>query len=205
MSQVSCLTTAKAFLGLGSFNMRRVSRARDTTKKHQINSYWLYTVSAVFARAVNTLLITRREDAEMLRFPYQGKTYRGGGLPDECRSFYTVGKQLRVAGFLATSFSKGKAEDFMCMADERDESCVLWEIHIDPEGKNSRAHRCKHVNYVAFSHMPGEEEYLYAPYSPFTVKKVSKLQLWPGLCVYACTCGELERLLFSDTVFGGFI
>jgi hypothetical protein len=33
---------------------------------------------------------------------------------------------------------------------------------------------CKHVNYVSVSKVPGEAEYLFAPYSPFTVKEVRK-------------------------------
>jgi hypothetical protein len=32
----------------------------------------------------------------------------------------------------------------------------------------------KHVNYVNASNVSGEAEYLFAPYSPFTVKEVRK-------------------------------
>jgi hypothetical protein len=77
---------------------------------------------AVIVRSINTLLVTRRGDLELLRFPPRGVTYRGGGLPDEHKDFYKVDKVFRVAGFLATSFLQSKAEDFMCMADERGES-----------------------------------------------------------------------------------
>jgi hypothetical protein len=35
------------------------------------------------------------------------------------------------------------------------------------------AQRCKHVNFVQHSLVPGEQEYLFAPYSIFTVRSVS--------------------------------
>jgi hypothetical protein len=34
------------------------------------------------------------------------------------------------------------------------------------------AQRCKHVNFVQHSLVPGEQEYLFAPYSIFTVRSV---------------------------------
>ena len=40
---------------------------------------------------------------------------------------------------------------------------VLWLIRIDPERK------CVHVNLVQKSNIVGEQEYLFAPYSAFTV------------------------------------
>ena len=39
-------------------------------------------------------------------FPPGGSTYRGGGLPDEHKAFFTVGKQFRVPMFLATSMDQ---------------------------------------------------------------------------------------------------
>ena len=40
-------------------------------------------------------------------------------------------------------------------------------IKFDPRGKDQLKYRCKHVNLVkkAVTHVPGEEEYLFAPYS----------------------------------------
>ena len=46
-------------------------------------------------------------------------------------------------------------------------SRILWTIRIDP------ALKCKHVNLVTKSNVPGEAEYLFAPYSAFTVLSVS--------------------------------
>jgi hypothetical protein len=58
------------------------------------------------------------------------------------------------------------------MSDERGEPCVMWEVHVDPAGKYSPARRCKHVNYVERTNVVEEKEYLFAPYSPFTVTEV---------------------------------
>ena len=35
------------------------------------------------------------------------------------------------------------------------------------------AHRCAHVNYVSHTHVGGEAEFLFAPYSIFTVRSVA--------------------------------
>ena len=41
--------------------------------------------------------------------------------------------------------------------------CCGWQVRIDAERK------CVHVNLVKKTNVPGEEEYLFAPYSAFTV------------------------------------
>ena len=40
---------------------------------------------------------------------------------------------------------------------------MLWRVRIDPDRK------CLHVNLVKKTNVAGEEEYLFAPYSAFTV------------------------------------
>jgi hypothetical protein len=127
---------------------------------------------AIIVRAINTLLVTRRLAIQLIKFPPNGVVFRGGGLPDEHRGFYESGREFRVAGFLASSFSQATAEHFMCSARARSEPCVMWVIHVDPAGEHSPAKRCMHVSYVERSNMPDEMEYLFAPYSPFTVKQV---------------------------------
>jgi hypothetical protein len=106
-------------------------------------------------------------------FPPKGLLYRGGGLPDEHKSFYQVGQVFRASSFLSTSFDRSIADQFMVYADTRREPCVLWEIRLHPGGEYSALLRCKHVNLVAYSNLERELEYLFAPYSPFTVKEVS--------------------------------
>ena len=51
----------------------------------------------------------------------------------------------------------------MSIADRGGDDCVLWRVRIDPDRK------CLHVNLVTKSNVPGEEEYLFAPYWAFTV------------------------------------
>lgn len=46
---------------------------------------------------------------------------------------------------------------------------VLFIIHLDPRGETQFRFRCKHVNYIANSHVPREQEFLFIPYSVFTV------------------------------------
>ena len=46
-------------------------------------------------------------------------------------------------------------------------------VHVDPAGEHDATKRCKHVNFVEHSLVPGEEEYLFAAYSIFTVRKVT--------------------------------
>jgi hypothetical protein len=46
-------------------------------------------------------------------------------------------------------------------------SKIRWTIRIDPQDK------CVHVNLVKRTHVAGEEEYLFAPYSTFHVLSAS--------------------------------
>ena len=152
---------------------------------------------AVIVRAVNTLLISRRKDLQFVQFPRDGVTYRGGGLPHNHKAFFQCGTKYRVPGFLATSFSQQVADRFMLWADQRGENCVLWIIHVDPEGEHLASKRCLHVNYVEHRALgvPLEEEYLFAPYAPFTVRDVCA----PALFVlpsanYVCVCDNFITL-----------
>lgn len=127
---------------------------------------------AVLARAINRLVVTRRADSA-LPFPPGGITVRGGGLPDEHRDFFTPGKRFRSPGFLATSFSEDKAYGFWYRAHvESGLPAVKWVVYVDPRGETSQRYRCKHVNLVTKTNVPGEQEYLFAPYSVFTVRSV---------------------------------
>jgi hypothetical protein len=87
-----------------------------------------------------------------------------GGFDDRYCSFCVSGRQFRQPAYLATSFSRAGAG---FLARSGSASKVLWLVRIDPLRK------CVHVNLVKRSNVPGEEEYLFAPYSAFTVVKVS--------------------------------
>ena len=49
----------------------------------------------------------------------------------------------------------------------------MWVVHVDPSGEHDAAHRCAHVNYVSHTHVGGEAEFLFVPYSIFTVRSVT--------------------------------
>ena len=115
-----------------------------------------------------------------LPFPPRGETFRGGGFDNAHQDFFTVDKQFRQPCFLATSFSQQKAEEFLfnnSTAYER--QGVLWVVRVNPAGEHDVTQRCKHVNFVAHSHVrddagnPSEQEYLFSAYSIFTVRSVT--------------------------------
>jgi len=123
---------------------------------------------AVLSRAINKNCVTERGPAvtaSLQKHPPENVCFRGGGFHDDHRGFFTAGKHFRQPAYLATSFSRSVAENFIRMRGGSD--CVLWTIRIDPE------HKCKHVNLVAKTNVEGEQEYLFAPYSAFTVLSVS--------------------------------
>ena len=137
--------------------------------------------TAGICRAINTVCVVREHAVDELRSPPKGVTYRGGSFDNAHKDFFTEGKKFRVPGFLATSFSQSVAKNF------RDNiatplpggSRILWKIRINPEGGTNPDKRCKHVNFVSNSHIadddgnPREAEFLFAPYSVFTVKTVT--------------------------------
>ncbi len=50
---------------------------------------------------------------------------------------------------------------------------IKWVVRIDPAGEHDPERRCKHVNFVSHSHVQGEAEFLFAPYSVFEVRSVA--------------------------------
>lgn len=125
---------------------------------------------AQLARNINQLCVTRLQ--HVLVIPPRNVCYRGSSLPDECRSFFEPGRSYRVPGFLATSLSEGVAFGFVHQAVDTGRPAVLWRIRFDPRGPEDFRFRCKHVNLVRHSRAAAEQEYLFAPYSVFTVLAV---------------------------------
>ena len=119
--------------------------------------------------------------------------YRGGGFLDDHWEFFEsrVGMKFRQPSYLATSFDVNVANGFIFRSAMP--SRVRWTIRIDPERK------CKHVNLVMKSNVPGEQEYLFVPYSAFTVLSVARKSGTAGeLDVPAlCHLGP-ERLFHCD-------
>jgi hypothetical protein len=130
--------------------------------------------TAIVVRTINQLLLTRRvTDGEQVRFPPAATCWRGGVLPDHHRDFFKPGTKFRVPGYLATSFSENTADEFSYRAHVNTSTpAVKWCIKLDPRGEAQFKYRCKHVNYVARTNVQGEDEFLFVPYSVFTVKEV---------------------------------
>eukprot|EP00041_Stephanoeca_diplocostata_P029849 m.889377 g.889377 ORF g.889377 m.889377 type:complete len:1393 (-) comp23644_c0_seq3:3364-7542(-) len=132
---------------------------------------------APLARAINELCIFRRADQENVNFPPKGLTYRGGQLPTEHLSFFAVGKKYRAPGYVATSFEESIAKRFIQRRyhiqpkDETPSPSALWYIQVDPEGSVDHSKLCQNALYVHKSNYL-EQEYLFVPYSVFTVERV---------------------------------
>ncbi|KAK3269657.1 hypothetical protein CYMTET_21915 [Cymbomonas tetramitiformis] len=94
--------------------------------------------------------------------------WRGGGFGREplLREFFKEGKEYRAPMFLATSFKKRTALNFMRRCAE-DTDAILWTVHV-PDG-------CRNVSYLPQSNIQDEngvateDEYLFVPYSAFKV------------------------------------
>jgi hypothetical protein len=134
---------------------------------------------AIIARALRSNLVVARATG-VAPFPPNGGCWRGGGFNEAHRDFFTVGKQYRVPAFLATSFRQSVTNGFMWNAECAGHSVVQWEVQVDPtadsQGDNMPQNLCKHVNLLRVTHVPGEEEYLFAAFSAFTVIAVK----WPS-------------------------
>ena len=130
---------------------------------------------AVLTRSINQLCVVRAKG--LVAFPADGVLFRGSALIDVARPFYVVGKKYRVPGFLATSFAEKVAKKFLVQshfnAGGARRPAVLYRVHLDLRGATDVAFRCMHVNLVQHTAVPGEEEYLFAPYSVFTVRAVA--------------------------------
>jgi len=118
-------------------------------------------------RAINTLCVGRDQASKGL-WPSDGICFRGGALPDKHLSFFTVGKKYRVPGFLATSFKEKVSMEFAHRSTPahlvEKQPMVLWQIKVVQD--------CVQVNYVSHSNVSKEEEFLFAPFSTFSVEAV---------------------------------
>jgi hypothetical protein len=136
--------------------------------------------ACIIVHAINALCVLRRDPSKLM-FPPGGVSYRGGGLPlqhvvrlpGHPPPFFVPGKKYRVPMFLATSFELYVAQNFSVMAAQHGYPPVIWTVKVDPRGESQLLHRCKHVNQVTKSNVGGESEFLYAPYSVFTIESVT--------------------------------
>ena len=130
-------------------------------------------------RSLNALRVHRTDIGHSLTkqsHPDKSETWRGGGFRDECKAFFvmtkgTKKKKYRVPGFLATSESKTTASGFAYKAG-RNHPCALWHFKFDRRGKTRFEYRVRHMSFVSNTLIPGEGEYLFSPYSVFTLLSV---------------------------------
>ena len=74
---------------------------------------------------------------------------------------------------MATSYSENVADEFLYRAHVKTRlPAVKWCVKVDPRGEKQFQYRCKHVNYVTHANVQGEDEFLFVPYSVFTVRRV---------------------------------
>ena len=131
--------------------------------------------------ALNAFCVTRRVGGNPVQWPPNHVTFRGTALPREHRAFFTVGQAYRAPMFLATSVDASVSiHSFLGRLDPSTahqrppyQEPTLWRFHLD--GNLAENHRCVHVNYVDRtdnSFQGNEFEFLYSPYSVFTVRAV---------------------------------
>jgi len=125
---------------------------------------------ALFARSLNILRVDRTTTANDMQrnFPRKGKCWRGTGFDMAHQSFFAVGIKYRVPGFLATSSNIRVAKTFVGRLPAGVPR-VIWIIVMDPRGRTDPAYRVKHMTLVRKAHIKNEDEYLFTPYSTFTV------------------------------------
>jgi hypothetical protein len=153
--------------------------------------------TAGVTRAINQLCVTAGVTGHAAVHPPGNVCFRGGGFDDRYRSFFATGRQFRQPAYLATSFSQATADGFMARSTMP--SKVRWLVRIEPSVSLSSflgfrslsslisrcdlqtqvridaVRKCVHVNLVTkrVPGLPDEQEYLFAPYSAFTVLSVA--------------------------------
>jgi hypothetical protein len=121
----------------------------------------------IVVRAINELCVQGRSIGH-IKWPEANTCFRGAGLPDKQRFFFRPGKKYRVPFFLATSFEKTKVAQaiFANQAQAKGLPPVLYIFHLNAE------FRCVHVNFLGEKSLCNESEFLFAPYSVFTLRSV---------------------------------
>ena len=138
--------------------------------------------AVMIIRNITTRLVTRRLSAKISAYelsptyPPEGETWRGGGFDPNCRPFFEKlrgDKKYRVPGFLASSTDKSIAETFASVNSQYGaKPSAVWRIKFDRRGKTEEKYRVRHMSFVMNTSVPGEAEYLFAPYSVFTLQSV---------------------------------
>jgi len=114
----------------------------------------------LLCKGINKLCTEGRVSKTLIAWPKNYILYRGAGLPDKYRPFFIKGKKYRVPHFLATSREISTSKSF---CKRQNNPCILYYFHVD------KTNGCCHANYVDRTNVDGEDEFLFSPYSVFTV------------------------------------
>ena len=134
--------------------------------------------AAPIVRSINSRRIKRLTMGAIdPTYPPNGETWRGTAFRNEHKAFFdnTKGKKYRVPAFLATSSERHVAATFAFKASKHG-PCALWHIQFDKRGREQPQYRVRHMAFVSKTLIPGEEEYLFAPYSVFELVSI----VWSG-------------------------
>mmetsp|Transcript_139605 Transcript_139605/g.348153 ORF Transcript_139605/g.348153 Transcript_139605/m.348153 type:complete len:407 (-) Transcript_139605:63-1283(-) len=136
---------------------------------HMLN-FLLSTDNVVHAvkvvRALNTCCVTgsgRGPNASPVQWPVNNESYRAAGMPAEHRAFFQPGVKYRAPRAVPTSFDYDANFAF-----RQNHEPIKWIMKMDASRK------CHHVNYITrrADGVKDEREFLFAPYSVFTVLSV---------------------------------
>ena len=131
--------------------------------------------AVIVFRCINSGRVTRERalSIDEQSYPSDGETWRGGGFREEHRKFFRSikGKKFRVPGFLATSNQQSVAAAFVHKYNT-DHPAAMWRVKFDKRGKKKPQYRVQHMSLVSNTLVAGEYEYLFAPYSVFTLVSV---------------------------------
>lgn len=125
--------------------------------------------AAIIFRSINSRRVERKSSV----YPPKGETWRGTKFKKRFKPFYEdmIERKYRVPGFLATSCKKAIAAGFGYNKNNT-HPYAMWHVMFDVRGEVQPEFRVKHMTFVSKTLIPGEGEYLFAPYSVFSVVSV---------------------------------
>ena len=162
--------------------------------------------AATITHAINTFCVVRRGGTPVT-WPADHYLYRGAAMPRCHQGFFTVDKAYRAPMFVATSLREDVSVHTFLMrlpAASASQSPpfqepILWRFRLDGSLPESR--RCVHVNFIDRTDgtVHGEDEFLFAPYSVFTVRHV-EWKSQPTVNAYAVQPHIIEVDVASDNL-----
>jgi hypothetical protein len=124
-----------------------------------------------------------RDAPQLNIFPPNAITYRGMTIPKEEIEFYCANqtKKYRAPMYVATSFSKDTASQFLLISAGGGREYVMFYFYFNPQGVHNPVYRCRNVSLITkrAAGISDEYEYLFVPYSVFSIRNVK--------CQVVCT------------------